>query len=177
MPDSALSGGDMVLVTIVLVVALAALGFAAFLVRAVLAADQGTTTMRDIARAIQEGAAAYLRRQFKTLGIFAVIVFLLLLVLPVTEGGWGTRLGRAAFFLVGAGFSALVGFIGMTLATRGNVRVAAAARTGGYRPACRIAYRTCGVCGMITVGLGLFGAALALLLFDETAPVVLEGFG
>src|SRR3954464_15221394 len=177
MPDSALSGGDMVLVTIVLVVALAALGFAAFLVRAVLAADQGTTTMRDIARAVQEGAAAYLRRQFRTLGVFAVIVFLLLLALPVTEGGWGTRIGRALFFLLGALFSASVGFIGMTLATRGNVRVAAAARSGGYRPAFRIAYRTGGVCGMITVGLGLFGAALALLLFDETAPVVLEGFG
>jgi K(+)-stimulated pyrophosphate-energized sodium pump len=177
MPDSALSGGDTVLVVIVLVVALAALGFAAFLVRAVLAADQGTTTMRDIARAVQEGAAAYLRRQFRTLGVFAVIVFLLLLALPVTEGGWGTRIGRALFFLLGALFSASVGFIGMTLATRGNVRVAAAARAGGYRPAFRIAYRTGGVCGMITVGLGLFGAALALLLFDDTAPVVLEGFG
>ncbi|MGY1812982.1 sodium-translocating pyrophosphatase [Blastococcus sp. SYSU D00820] len=177
MPDSALSGGDIALVTIVLAISLAALAFAAFLVRAVMAADQGTTTMRDIARAIQEGAGAYLRRQFKTLGVFAVIVFLLLLVLPVHDGGWGTRIGRALFFLVGALFSAMVGFIGMTLATRGNVRVAAAARAGGYRPAFRIAYRTGGVCGMITVGLGLFGASLALLLFGETAPVVLEGFG
>src|SRR4029079_5667398 len=96
---------------------------------------------------------------------------------PVADGGWGTRVGRAVFFLIGAGFSASVGFIGMTLATRGNVRVAAAARSGGYRPAFKIAYRTGGVCGMIPVGLGLFGAALALLLFDETAPVVLEGFG
>src|SRR4051795_5337370 len=177
MPDSALSGGDVVLVAAVLVVALAALGFAAYLVRAVLAADQGTTQMRDIARAVQEGAAAYLQRQFRTLGVFAVIVFLLLLALPVSDGGWGTRIGRAVFFLIGAVFSALVGFIGMTLATRGNVRVAAAARSGGYRPAFRIAYRTGGVVGMITVGLGLAGAALALLLFDETAPVVLEGFG
>ncbi|MGY1632591.1 sodium-translocating pyrophosphatase [Geodermatophilus sp. SYSU D01186] len=177
MPDSALSGGDVVLVTIVLAISIAALAFAAYLVRAVMAADQGTVTMRDIAKAVQEGAAAYLRRQFRTLAVFAVIVFLVLLVLPVHEGGWGTRLGRALFFLVGALFSAMVGFIGMTLATRGNVRVAAAARTGGYRPAFRIAYRTGGVCGMITVGLGLFGAALALLLFDETAPVVLEGFG
>ena len=177
MPDSALSGGDVVLVAIVLAVSLAALAFAAYLVRAVMAADQGTPTMREIAQAVQEGAAAYLRRQFKTLGVFAVIVFLLLLVLPVHDGGLGTRIGRALFFLVGALFSATVGFIGMTLATRGNVRVAAAARAGGYRPAFRIAYRTGGVCGMITVGLGLFGAALALLLFDETAPVVLEGFG
>jgi K(+)-stimulated pyrophosphate-energized sodium pump len=177
MPDRALSGGDVVLVAIVLAISLAALAFAAYLVRAVMAADQGTPTMREIAQAVQEGAAAYLRRQFKTLGVFAVIVFLLLLVLPVHDGGLGTRIGRALFFLVGALFSATVGFIGMTLATRGNVRVAAAARAGGYRPAFRIAYRTGGVCGMITVGLGLFGAALALLLFDETAPVVLEGFG
>src|SRR4029453_13217323 len=111
--------------------------------------------MREIAQAVQEGAAAYLRRQFKTLGVFAVIVFLLLLVLPVAEGGWGTRGGGAAFFLLGAFFSAMVGFIGMTLATRGNVRVASAANVGGYRPAFRIAYRTGGVVGMITVGLGL----------------------
>src|SRR5687768_5697973 len=177
MPDSSLSGGDMALVAIVLVISLAALGFAAYLVKAVLAADQGTVKMREIAVAVQEGAAAYLNRQFRTLGIFAVIVFLLLLVLPVAEGGWGTRAGRAAFFLIGAFFSAMVGFIGMTLATRGNVRVAAAARGGGYLPAFRIAYRTGGVVGMITIGLGLFGAALALLLFDETAPIVLEGFG
>jgi K(+)-stimulated pyrophosphate-energized sodium pump len=177
MPDSALSGGDVVLVTIVLAISLAALAFAAYLVRAVLAADQGTVKMREIAQAVQEGAAAYLRRQFRTLGVFAVVVFLVLLVLPVADGGWETRVGRAIFFLVGALFSASVGFIGMTLATRGNVRVAAAARGGGYQPAFRIAYRTGGVCGMITVGLGLFGAALALILFDETAPIVLEGFG
>jgi K(+)-stimulated pyrophosphate-energized sodium pump len=177
MPDDSLSGGDTALVAVILVISLAALGFAAYLVKAVMAADQGTTKMRDIAQAVQEGAAAFLQRQFRTLGIFAVIVFLLLLVLPVADGGWETRAGRAVFFLVGALFSAAVGFIGMTLATRGNVRVAAAARTGGYRPAFRIAYRTGGVVGMITVGLGLFGASLALLLFDDTAPVVLEGFG
>jgi K(+)-stimulated pyrophosphate-energized sodium pump len=177
MPDRSLSGGDMALVAVALVIALAALGFAAYLARSVMAADQGTTKMREIARAVQEGAAAYLRRQFKTLGVFAVIVFLLLLVLPVADGGWGTRVGRALFFLLGASFSAAVGFIGMTLATRGNVRVAAAARAGGYRPAFRIAYRTGGICGMITVGLGLLGASVALLLFNETAPVVLEGFG
>jgi K(+)-stimulated pyrophosphate-energized sodium pump len=175
--EDALSGGQLVLVWITLAVSLAALAFAYYLVRAVLAADQGTTKMQDISRAVQEGAAAYLARQFKTLAIFAVIVFVLLLLLPVTEGGWETRTGRAVFFLIGAVFSALVGFIGMTLATRANVRVAAAARTGGYRPAFRIAYRAGGVCGMFTVGLGLLGSALAVILFNETSPVVLEGFG
>ncbi|WP_051515601.1 sodium-translocating pyrophosphatase [Candidatus Blastococcus massiliensis] len=178
MHEDSLSGGDTALVAVILVISLAALGFAAYLIKAVMAADQGTVKMREIAQAVQEGAAAYLRRQFRTLGVFAVIVFLLLLVLPVAEGGWETRTGRAVFFLVGALFSAAVGFIGMTLATRGNVRVAAASRTGGgYQPAFRLAYRTGGVVGMITVGLGLFGAALVLLLFQDTAPVVLEGFG
>src|SRR5215217_327406 len=177
MPDSSLSGGDVALVAVVLAISVAALVFAMYLVKAVLAADQGTVKMRDIAQAVQEGAAAYLRRQFRTLGVFAVIVFLLLLVLPVADGGWGTRVGRAIFFLVGALFSASVGFIGMTLATRANVRVAAAANAGGYLPSFRTAYRTGGVVGMITIGLGLFGAALALLLFDETAPIVLEVFG
>ncbi|MDQ1662742.1 MAG: K(+)-stimulated pyrophosphate-energized sodium pump, partial [Blastococcus sp.] len=177
MPDTPLSGGDTALVAVVLVISLAALGFAAYLSRAVLAADQGTVKMRDIAKAVQEGAAAYLKRQFRTLGVFAVLVFLLLLVLPVADGGWGTRIARAGFFLLGAGFSASVGFIGMTLATRGNVRVAAAARGGGYRPSFKIAYRTGGVVGMITVGLGLLGASAALLFFGNTAPTVLEGFG
>jgi len=177
MPDDSLSGGDTALVAVILVIALAALAFAVYLIKAVLAADQGTVKMREIALAVQEGAAAYLRRQFRTLGVFAVIVFLLLLVLPVADGGWETRAGRAIFFLVGAVFSASVGFIGMTLATRANVRVAAAANAGGYLPSFRTAYRTGGVVGMITIGLGLFGAALVLLIFDETAPIVLEGFG
>jgi len=177
MLDRSLSGGETTIVVVILLISLAALVFAGYLIRAVTAADQGTPKMQEIAKAVQEGAGAYLRRQFRTLAVFAVIVFLLLLLLPVTDGGTGTRIGRAVFFLIGALFSASVGFIGMTLATRGNVRVAAAARGGGYESAFRIAYRTGGVCGMITVGLGLFGAALALLLFDETAPVVLEGFG
>jgi K(+)-stimulated pyrophosphate-energized sodium pump len=177
MPETELSGGDLTLVAVVLVISLAALGFAYYLSRAVMAAGQGTVKMQEIAKAIQEGAGAFLRRQFRTLAVFAVIVFLLLLLLPVSDGGLGTRLGRAVFFLIGALFSAMVGFIGMTLATRGNVRVAAAAAAGGHRPAFRIAFRTGGVCGMITVGLGLFGASLALLLFRDTAPVVLEGFG
>src|SRR3712207_2826600 len=100
MPDTELSGGHLALVAVALLVSLAALGFAAYLSRAVMAADQGTATMQGIAKAVQEGAGAFLRRQFRTLGVFAVIVFLLLLLLPVTDGGWGTRLGRAVFFLI-----------------------------------------------------------------------------
>ena len=145
------------------------------LVREVLAAGQGTQRMQDIARAIQEGAAAYLRRQFQTLSVFVVIIFFVLLLLPADDTS--VRWGRSIFFLVGAVFSALTGFTGMSLCVRGNVRVAAAAREGGERPAMRIAFRTGGVAGMFTVGLGLFGAALVVLIYKANAPDVLEGFG
>src|SRR5690348_12355275 len=150
-----ISGSEKGLVAVILVIALAALAFAVVLVKQVMRADQGTPRMQDIARAVQEGAAAYLNRQFKTLSAFVLIVFVLLLILPVNEGGANVRIGRSIFFVVGAIFSALVGYFGMTLATRGNVRVAAAARAGGARNAMRIAFRTGGFCGMLTVGLGL----------------------
>jgi K(+)-stimulated pyrophosphate-energized sodium pump len=165
---------DKPLLYIILVVALVALGFAALFAREVLAADQGPAKMREISAAVQEGAAAYLSRQFRTLAVFAVLVFGVLFLLP---GDASVRIGRSVFFLVGALFSALVGFVGMTLATRANVRVANAANTVGTKPALRIAFRSGGVVGMFTVGLGLLGADLVLLIFDDKAPEVLEGFG
>jgi K(+)-stimulated pyrophosphate-energized sodium pump len=170
--------GDYFTVVVILIIALGALVFASYLVREVTAASQGTPRMQEIAKAVQEGASAYLNRQFKTLSIFVAIVFFLLLLLPVNEGGAAVRIGRSVFFIIGASFSALVGYIGMTLATRGNVRVAAAAReTGNSKVPMRIAFRTGGICGMVTVGLGLGGAALVLLFYNENAPTVLEGFG
>ena len=170
-----LSGGNLTWVIVVAVVALLALAVAGVLVREVLAASQGTERMQEIARAVQEGAAAYLRRQFRTLGIFVVIIFFVLLPLPAD--GPAVTWGRSIFFLVGALFSAVTGFTGMSLCVRGNVRVAAAAREGGERQAMRIAFRTGGVAGMFTVGLGLFGAAIVVLIYRENAPSVLEGFG
>src|ERR1700730_7399713 len=171
------AGSNLTWVIVVAVIALCALGVAGLLVREVLAASQGTPKMREISRAVQEGAAAYLRRQFRTLGVFVVVIFFVLLLLPADTAG--VRWGRSAFFLVGALFSALTGFTGMSLAVRGNVRVAAAAREGaaGERPAMRIAFRTGGVAGMFTVGLGLFGAAVVVILYKANAPSVLEGFG
>ncbi|HEY3091245.1 MAG TPA: sodium-translocating pyrophosphatase [Jatrophihabitantaceae bacterium] len=173
----AISGGEHGLVAVILVVALAALGFAYWLAQNVLKADQGTPKMQEIARAVQEGARAYLNRQFRTLSVFAVIVFLLLLALPVNDGGFIVQFGRALFFLVGAAFSATVGYVGMTLATQANVRVAAAARGGQGEGGFRTAFRTGGIVGMLTVGLGLLGASIVLLIFNDHAPTVLEGFG
>ena len=169
------TGGNLTLVAVVAVVGLLALAVAGWLVREVLAADQGTAKMQEISHAVQEGAAAYLRRQFRTLGVFVVLIFFVLLLLPADSAG--VRWGRSAFFVVGALFSALTGFTGMSLTVRGNVRVAAAARESGERRALRIAFRTGGVAGMFTVGLGLFGAAAVVLIYRQNAASVLEGFG
>ena len=170
-----LTGNNLDLVVLVAVVALAALGVAAYLVREVLAASEGTENMKRIALAVQEGASAYLARQFRTLGGFAVVAFFLLLALPADN--WNVRIGRSIFFLVGALFSATTGYVGMWLAVRSNVRVAAAANESGANRATRIAFRTGGVVGMFTVGLGLFGASVVVLVYKGEAPKVLEGFG
>jgi K(+)-stimulated pyrophosphate-energized sodium pump len=177
-----LTGTNVSYVVVAAVIALVALGFAAALVRAVLATGKGTTKMQEIAGAVQEGASAYLFRQFKTLGVFVVIAVVLLFLLPVNhaEGSEiAVKIGRSAFFVVGAVFSSFIGGAGMALATRANVRVAAAAReaVGGRETAMQIAFRTGGVVGFLTVGLGLFGASLVVLFFKGDAPTVLEGFG
>jgi len=153
---------------------LIALGIAWALRAQVLAQSDGTAKMREIAEAVQEGAAAYLARQFRTLSYFVGIVFVLLFALP---GDMDIRIGRSIFFLLGAGFSALVGYNGMWLAVRANVRVAEAARNKNGEQAVQIAFRTGGVVGMTTVGLGLVGASLVVIIYRENAPAVLEGFG
>ncbi len=167
---------------VVLVISLLALAFAYYLVREVLAAPEGTEKMRDIARAIQVGASAYLQRQFRTVGIFlGLLTVVLFFILPVPDNAVHSdliiRFGRSVAFILGAGFSALTGFTGMWLAVRANVRVANAARESGLRRALRIAFRAGGVAGMFTVGLGLFGATMILLIFKQDATSVLVGFG
>jgi K(+)-stimulated pyrophosphate-energized sodium pump len=167
---------------VILGVSLLALAFAYYLVREVLAAPEGTKRMREIALAIQEGAKAYLSRQFRTLGIFlALLTVVLFFVLPVPENAahsdLAIRFGRSIAFILGAAFSAITGYAGMWLAVRGNVRVANAAREAGLRRALRIAFRTGGVAGMFTVGLGLFGATAIILIFKQDATSVLLGFG
>jgi K(+)-stimulated pyrophosphate-energized sodium pump len=169
------TGANLNITYVVLAVALGALAIAFTLRQQVLAASEGTAKMQEIAEAVQEGAAAYLARQFRTLSYFVGIVFFLLLALPADT--LSLRIGRSIFFLLGAGFSALVGYNGMWLAVRANVRVAEAARQKDGAKAVQIAFRTGGVVGMTTVGLGLVGASTVVILFRENAPVVLEGFG
>ncbi|MGB9011440.1 MAG: sodium/proton-translocating pyrophosphatase, partial [Aeromicrobium sp.] len=98
----------------------------------VLKAPDGTEKMQDIGQAVQEGAAAYLSRQFRTLAVFAVLALLMLVALDAAVLGWDNdwkiKIGRYVALLLGAGFSALIGYLGMWLATRANIRVAAAAQ-------------------------------------------------
>ena len=156
------------------------------LVRGVLAADQGTPKMIEIAAAIQEGAIAYLRRQFRTilyiLVPLAVVVFLTSTAVKRPDGSEAlsfleSGLFRTLAFVAGCVMSGLTGFVGMSLAVRGNVRTAAAARSGSLPAALKVAFRTGGVAGMFTVGLGLLGATVIILLFQNTASAILVGFG
>ncbi len=172
--SSTLSGANTAYLVGVLVIALLGLGVGFTFRRQVLAAPDGTPAMQRIGAAVAEGASAYLRRQFRTLALFLVVVFGLLFVLP---GDSSVRIGRSLFFVVGAVFSALIGYLGMSLAVRANVRVAAAANTTGREPAMQVAFRTGGTVGMITVGLGLLGASSVVLIYRGSAPNVLEGFG
>jgi len=168
------TGSNLTYVYVVLGISLVALAIAYALRAQVLAASEGTEKMKEIAGAVQEGAAAYLNRQFRTLSYFVGIVFFLLFALP---GHTDIRIGRSIFFLLGALFSAAVGYNGMWLAVRANVRVAEAARQKSAANAVKIAFRTGGVVGMTTVGLGLLGASLVVAIYHQDAPSVLEGFG
>ncbi len=167
---------------VIFAISVVALVFAYYLVREVLAAPEGTEKMKEIARAIQEGSRAYLSRQFRTVGIFlALLTVALFFILPVpsgtAHGAMFVRIGRSLAFILGAAFSGVTGFTGMWLAVRGNVRVANAARESGLRRALRLAFRTGGVAGMFTVGLGLLGATVILMIYKSDATSVLVGFG
>ncbi|HEX8803329.1 MAG TPA: sodium-translocating pyrophosphatase, partial [Acidimicrobiales bacterium] len=181
-----LAGGEWFVLIGSALTALLALSVGLVLTRGVLAADQGTPKMIEIAKAIQEGATAYLRRQFRTIGFIlvplAAIVFVTSVAVEKPGGAEAlsfvqSGLFRTMAFVAGCLMSGLTGFIGMSLAVRGNVRTAAAARTGKMPPALHVAFRTGGVCGMFCVGLGLIGATLIMMVFQNTSSAILVGFG
>jgi K(+)-stimulated pyrophosphate-energized sodium pump len=160
------------------------------LVRGVLASDQGTPSMIEIAKAIQEGAQAYLTRQFRAIGIIVIPLAILVFVTAsrvtktLPDGSKHTVLSyglsglfRALAFLFGATLSGLAGYIGMSTAVRGNVRTAAAARDGSLAAGLKVAFRTGAVTGMFVVGLGLLGATIIIMLAQNTATAILVGFG
>jgi K(+)-stimulated pyrophosphate-energized sodium pump len=159
------------------VVALAGLGYAFMLVGQVKGAPQGTPRMQEIARAIREGADAYLFRQFRIVGLLILILTAVLWWAAKISGNWPViAWGRATAFLVGSTFSATVGFVGMRLATVGNLRVAAAAKDS-FGKALQLGYRTGTITGMLTDGLGLLGGSVIFLIYGEQAYEALLGFG
>ncbi|MBI1977971.1 MAG: sodium-translocating pyrophosphatase [Candidatus Omnitrophica bacterium] len=168
------SHGEIIALWSVLGTAVAGLLYAGFLMGQVLREDRGTDVMQKISGAIRTGANAYLYRQFRAI---AFLILLLTAALYFTAGTQHIAVGRACAFLMGSIFSATVGFVGMNLAVRGNVRVAAAANRRSFSDALKIAYRTGTITGMLTDGLGLFGGTLIFMIYGEKAYEVLLGFG
>jgi len=188
-----LSGAEWGWLIFAAAVAVFALVLGAILMKGVLKQEAGTDKMQEIAGAIQEGALAYLKRQFRTIAMIviplAVVVFVTSTAInkpptleTLVEGSQVLSFAqsgafRTIAFIVGAIFSASIGFFGMWLAVRGNVRTAAAARRSDFNAALKVAFRTGGVAGLLTAGLGLLGAVVIVMLFQNTATSILVGFG
>jgi K(+)-stimulated pyrophosphate-energized sodium pump len=158
--------------------ALIALLYGWWLVRDVLSADPGPKTMTDVADAVYEGSMAYLKRQVKTMIPFVIViaVALLLMYRAIYPDRPGLSFGIAFAFVLGVSASYFAGFVGMWLAVRGNVRSANAALTS-FKDAMELAFKAGGVSGMFVVGLGLLGATIIFLVFQQDAMKVLVGFG
>ncbi|MDK2937465.1 MAG: K(+)-stimulated pyrophosphate-energized sodium pump [Eubacteriaceae bacterium] len=135
----------------------------------VTAVDAGTDRMKELASYIHEGAMAFLTREYKMLGVFIAVLFVILTVTP------GLGLMTAICFLVGAFFSILAGFFGMQVATKANVRTANAAKESGINKALATAFSGGAVMGMCVVGLGLLGVSVLYLIFEDVT--IITGFG
>jgi K(+)-stimulated pyrophosphate-energized sodium pump len=174
--------GPVGLFYLVFVIGLAALGFAAWLASWVLKADRGNAAMQEIASAIQEGAEAFLRRQYKTIASLSAAAALLILVLyGVAKGDWPLGFRTMCAFLLGAACSAAAGYIGMFVSIRANLRTAAAAGTSLDR-ALKLAMRGGAVSGLIVVSLSLLGVGGLFWVFGgiqhpEAIPLQIVGFG
>ena len=167
----------------VLISAILGLAYGLYLAFKVIKKEQGTPKMIEVAKAIQDGAKAYLTRQFRVMFIFIIFLTILLFfvykniyVLPNGNPDWKLIWGIAFSFLAGSTLSAMTGLIGMSVAVRGNVRVAHAARTS-FKNALETAFQSGTVTGMFTIGMGLVGATIIFMIFREKSMMVLLGFG
>ncbi len=174
----ALTGAQLTILWCVLASAVVSLAYGWYLVRVVLAADPGPKSMTDVADAVYEGSMAYLKRQVKTMFIFVVIIAIALFMMyrNVFPDRPSLSVGIALAFILGVSASYGAGFVGMWLAVKGNVRSANAALTS-FKNAMELAFKAGGVSGMFTVGLGLMGATVIFLVFQQNAMKVLVGFG
>ena len=159
--------------SVILASALAGIGVAIYLAKLVLAKPSGDPKMEEVGNAILQGANAYLKRQFTTI---APIVVILAVLLYAASPNPGLALGRAVAFLLGAFFSALIGTIGMNIATRTNTKVAEQAKRS-FSEALELSFKAGATTGMLTVGLGLLGATLIYWKYGALATEVLIGFG
>ncbi len=152
--------------------------FGALLARGVLSAPAGTEKMQEVSQAVREGAMAYLRQQMKTMLIFVILLAVGLFFVYNKQEGYGPQTaGLIAFaFVLGVVASYVAGYAGMLMAVRANSRTAFAALTS-YKKALEVAFRSGAVAGLITVGMGLLGATLIILLTRDDAMKVLVGFG
>ena len=148
-----------------------ALAFAGYLAQRVLSADEGTDLMKEIGAAIQEGANAFLKREYTVLAGFVLIVFIVLLVMGIVRDEQEEM--TAVSYLAGAIASGVTGFIGMRIAVKSNMRTAAAARDSLNR-ALRIAFSSGGVMGITVVGIGILGSVILWLIFAD--PNIVAGF-
>src|SRR5579863_5815190 len=172
-----LTSGQVMILWLVLVSALVALAYGVVLIRVVLAADPGPKSMTDVSDAIELGAMAYLGRQVKTMIWFVAAIFIgLFLMYRNVYQGLTLPLGISIAFLMGVSASYGAGLVGMWLAVKGNVRSANAALTS-FKDAMELAFKAGGVSGMFTVGLGLLGATVIFLIYQQDAMKVLVGFG
>jgi K(+)-stimulated pyrophosphate-energized sodium pump len=161
----------------VVAVAVAALLYALILRRHVLRESTGSGKVKDVWNGIKAGANAYLKTQFKSLILFIGLLGVFLYFSAALDSQpFFVAIGRVGAFLIGAFFSAIVGYIGMNMAVQGNIRVSEASKKG-YREALKIAYRTGTITGMLTDGLGLLGGAIIFLIYVDHSPAVLLGFG
>jgi K(+)-stimulated pyrophosphate-energized sodium pump len=155
---------------------LIAVAYGAVLIMWLLKLPAGDEKMRSVAAAVQEGARAYLNRQYRTIAMVGVVVFVILLVALGLEKNWAFGAKTGIGFLVGAILSASAGYIGRMVSVRVNVRTAEAAR-GGLAPALRVAFRGGSVTGLLVVGLALLGVSVYYWITKDVAALVGLGFG